>query len=363
LVALFRWPSIGFLGVAFFAILSPTSSFVPIKELAFEYRMYLPLAPVIILVVFAVHHGFDWLLARWFRREPRGKGRALQWEARRASLRRWAPATLLAAVLALLALLTIQRNEDYRSERSIWEDTVRKSPHNARAHINLGNVYLGQAQQYLRSGDVERSTRAHEAALRSYSRAIDVDPQDATAYSNRGRVHGDLQQYDEALRDFDKAIEVDPDYAKAYHNRGNVYLELKRYDQAVADHTKAIQLDPETADSYYSRGNSYLQKGQLEQAIQDYTSAIQLRSVFPDAYVNRGSARLKQRRMNEAIADLTTAIQQQPTLGVAYSNRALAYCMTRQYPLAREDVRRLQQLGQRVDPRLLKLTEGADGFR
>ena len=35
----------------FFAVLAPTSSFVPIADLVFEHRMYLPLAGLVILVV------------------------------------------------------------------------------------------------------------------------------------------------------------------------------------------------------------------------------------------------------------------------------------------------------------------------
>ena len=41
--ALIRWPKWGFLGAWFFLILAPTSSVLPILDLAFEHRMYLPL--------------------------------------------------------------------------------------------------------------------------------------------------------------------------------------------------------------------------------------------------------------------------------------------------------------------------------
>ena len=52
--ATWRHPKLGFLGLSFFLILAPTSSIIPIKDLAFEHRMYLPLAIVIVVAVLAV---------------------------------------------------------------------------------------------------------------------------------------------------------------------------------------------------------------------------------------------------------------------------------------------------------------------
>ena len=46
-VALWYRPRLGFVGLAFFLILAPTSSVIPIVDLAFEHRMYLPLAAVV----------------------------------------------------------------------------------------------------------------------------------------------------------------------------------------------------------------------------------------------------------------------------------------------------------------------------
>ena len=61
-LALWRKPGLGFAGVWFFLILAPTSSIVPIRDAAFEHRMYLSLAAIILLVVFGVYA----LLRRFF---------------------------------------------------------------------------------------------------------------------------------------------------------------------------------------------------------------------------------------------------------------------------------------------------------
>jgi protein O-mannosyl-transferase len=56
IVAWRRWPAVAWLGILFFAVLSPTSSIVPgNRQTLAEHRMYLPLAVVIVLAVCGVY--------------------------------------------------------------------------------------------------------------------------------------------------------------------------------------------------------------------------------------------------------------------------------------------------------------------
>ncbi len=56
LLALARWPRVGFVAFSFFAILAPSSSVVPlVTQTMAEHRMYLPLAAVVALAVLAAH--------------------------------------------------------------------------------------------------------------------------------------------------------------------------------------------------------------------------------------------------------------------------------------------------------------------
>ena len=112
LVGLKRRSAIGFIGAWFFVILAPTSSVVPVAAQPMaESRLYLPLAAVVAIVVIGIH-----ALAG----------------------RRSMPVFLVLAVG--LGFLTVQRNQDYRSQIAIWGDTVAKRPQNPRAQYSLGTV-------------------------------------------------------------------------------------------------------------------------------------------------------------------------------------------------------------------------------
>ena len=80
LVALSRWPKVGFAAAAFFLTLGPTSSVVPIvSEVGAERRMYLPLAALATLVVVGARYGLERLRTA----APRGAAAAAASPARR----------------------------------------------------------------------------------------------------------------------------------------------------------------------------------------------------------------------------------------------------------------------------------------
>ena len=109
------------LGLSFFLVLAPTSSLVPIKDPAFEHRMYLPLAAIVALAVV----GCWYALQRW-----------ITW--------RLAPGVLLASSAVLLIGLTFARNQLYCDPVAMWQDALRSNPQNARAQCNLGSAYCRQ---------------------------------------------------------------------------------------------------------------------------------------------------------------------------------------------------------------------------
>ncbi|MGH9885933.1 MAG: hypothetical protein ACREBE_10415, partial [bacterium] len=101
LYALWRWPAAGFVGIACFALLAPSSSVVPIaSEVGAERRMYLPLAALAGLFICAVWLG----LARW------GQARLAPWFFGSAAL--------------LLALLSVQRAALHADEIALWRADV-----------------------------------------------------------------------------------------------------------------------------------------------------------------------------------------------------------------------------------------------
>jgi len=57
---------------------------------------------------------------------------------------------------------------------------------------------------------------------------------------------------DEAIESYSKAIELQPDCAEAYSNLGVLLIEQGRVDEAIESFRKAIELQPDCAKAYFN---------------------------------------------------------------------------------------------------------------
>jgi protein O-mannosyl-transferase len=116
---LWRKPPLGFVFAASLLILAPSSTFMPLQDIIFEHRFYLPLASVcIVVVVFA-----DWagdFVSNWLRL------RSNRWQ--------WIVGS---SVVIMLSILTVDRNRDYSSRERMFASDAENHPDNPRTWANL----------------------------------------------------------------------------------------------------------------------------------------------------------------------------------------------------------------------------------
>jgi len=330
--ALLRRPMWGFIGAWFFLTLAPTSSFMPVKDLAFEHRMYLPLAGVISAAVFAACLAGKRLAPR-LERTPEAQRRP-----------KWLSIGLAAAVVltaaAALGWLTFLRNEVYRNGTSLWEDTISKSRNNVRAWSSLGWEL--------------RRARKYDEAIRCLCQAIQLNPDYAMAYNNRAAVYADTHRFAEAVQDYDKAIALRGAFAPAYNDRAAACIRLGRYEQAVRDCDTAIRLKPDYAVAYNNRAAACFALRRYPQALSDSEKAIALKPDYAEAYWIRGNVFKFANRPDEAVQNYATAIALKPDYADAYTNRAVAYYDLKEFGKAWADVKKSQEHGGRPSPDFLK---------
>ena len=72
-------------------------------------------------------------------------------------------------------------------------------------------------------------------AIKDFSKAIEIKPNDIMAFNNRGSAYAQQGDYIQAISDFTQAISINVNDPVAYHNRAVSYYALKQYDRAWGD--------------------------------------------------------------------------------------------------------------------------------
>lgn len=263
--ALVRRPALGFAGAAFFLLLAPSSSVVPVaSQFMAEHRLYTALALIVALLVVAAY--------RW---QPR--------------------ATLSASVVLALAagLATHARNRVYHSDLALWSDVVAKAPRNARAWVNHGLA-------------LEAAGRSADA-LDSFANAVALEPVFPFGHNNYGQALLRAGRVSDALHEFELAIAQHPGLAAAHFNRGNALLALGRIDDAITSFEAALRLQPQLTDARLNLGSALHRARRYAEA-----EAINraLLADHPDsvaAHCNLASTLFATRRQAEALEHLAHA--------------------------------------------------------
>jgi tetratricopeptide (TPR) repeat protein len=291
-------------------VLAPTSSFVPVQDRAFEHRMYLPLAAVLVLAV-----------AGGARIGP-GRARTL------------APALAGVAALALAAL-TVRRNHDYRSAVDLMRVTVATAPHHARARIGLGAALLaaGRPQEAVAALDealrlepenafahmnlgvayaaLEELDRAiphleaavehledprfleelgralflkgeHAASVPYFERALELDPGNAFLHCRLAYALGESRRTEEALRHYGESLRLEPELQEAHFQIAALLVELGRPAEAVEHGLRALEIAPNTSDEVVALGRAFRAAGRLDDALTAFRMAASLDPARPE---------------------------------------------------------------------------------
>jgi tetratricopeptide (TPR) repeat protein len=280
-VALRKNSAVAVPAVLFFAILAPTSSVLPgIRQTSAEHRMYLPLAAVIVVAVAGWHR----LLA----------GRSAH------SLFGYAT---VAVAGGALAALTIQRNEVYRSEYTLYADTVAKRPKNYFAQYNLGK-------------NLAESGRAAES-LHYYRAAINLRRDLAYLRYNFANALVEAGLVREAAGEYRIAVMLDPGYVKAWYNLGNTLIRLGDKAGAVEPLGRAVELRPDHIEALDNLGSVLFELGRLDEARVRYEAAIRINPRVPEAHVNLGNLLAMQGEKAAARGHFEAALRLAPGFGPA----------------------------------------------
>jgi len=319
--AWWRQPSIGVLGVAFFLVLAPTSTLVPIAtEVGAERRMYLPLAALIALLVGSAIAAVERLAPqRPVVRLPRIE------------------AVSLAIVSIVLMALTSRRNAEYVTSEALWRSTVSSWP-SAVAHRNLGTSLklAGKRDEALEQfriaaqdrPEVRRIVGQELFELGRFDEAIDelrfflasADPASDGARDVHlllGRSLTALARTAEAANEFEAIVRARPNDVAALRALADARLDLRHFDQAVETYRRYIGAQPNDTNAVINLGIALLSRGDMSEAVQTLRHAAQLDPASQKAHLNLAVALAQQGALADAAEHAARAVDLAPNDGRA----------------------------------------------
>jgi tetratricopeptide (TPR) repeat protein len=118
--------------------------------------------------------------------------------------------------------------------------------------------------------------KAFDTAILLLNKAIEADPEMASAWGLRGDCYFQKGDYDNAIADFKKTLELDPDKAKGWNFLAYAYFNKKDYVQALSAAAMAVNLTPDNAGYWASRAKFYEAAGKYDNAAADCQKALEL---------------------------------------------------------------------------------------
>ena len=267
-------------GFWFFITLLPVSHIFPHHELLAEHYLYLP------SFGFSLMTGL--LFSDLFQRV------------------RWKPLIYLplAGLVFFYAYQTIDRNQDWKNELTLWADTARKSPDNFRAKLNLGVSYMSRGE--------------YDKAIQEFRTSIQIKGDNPTAYNNLGVIYLEKEDFDQAIAHFRKAISFQSRYAEAHGNLANALAMKGSTDEAIEEEKRAISIDPKNLAYHFNLARLYEVKALWNEATMEYRETLRLDPKFFEARYQLGMIYTRLEKNKEAISEFEKAIELDPRSGKTY---------------------------------------------
>lgn len=238
--------------------------------------------------------------------------------------------------------LIAERSEDYPAAAEEFGKAIEHyKPKPGMEDVPYLQGHLHRAAAFIELGKATKEPAARKAA---YQSSVDAAQKLIGQLDSKNPAHGQvlaaamfargigermLLDYGAAIRTLTRAIELNPDFSDAYFRRGICFQLIGEDKMAISDFQQAANLALNAGDrdprSNLWEGFTYAKLGDYHQALRAYGNAIAASDRYTPAYYNRALTYMQLGDYNKAISDFNDAIRVDPTNADYYFKRGVAY--------------------------------------
>jgi tetratricopeptide (TPR) repeat protein len=162
-------------------------------------------------------------------------------------------------------------------------------------------------------------------AIEAFTKAIELDPKNDSAYLHRGACRSQLGNFADAITDLSLSLELQPNNSQAYALRASDLAAGGQTAAAIADANEAIRRNSTNVDNYLLRATLHQRAGEVQPALEDYNQAIAAAPQSEKAYLGRATLLRTSGQLVPSVKDCYKAIELSPSDPAAYLCRAEFY--------------------------------------
>jgi tetratricopeptide (TPR) repeat protein len=186
---------------------------------------------------------------------------------------------------------------------------------------------------YLQGLMLERSAQL-PGALEAYHQALRLDGRSPLLHVRIGATQLKLGQPEQALKSFQRALVLDPGHRDALRWMAMLHTSQGRLDEAVAAYERLVQESPEDHFVLSTLADLYVMQNELPRAIELYEQLAKTQGPSYQLHFNLGVLQGRMGHLDESIFQLSRAIEQSPNAIEARVALGLTYELAKQPAMA-----------------------------
>ncbi len=191
--------------------------------------------------------------------------------------------------------------------------------------------------------------KKYDTALQYLEKVTGEKNNFADVYNMLGFIYYSGSRFEDAIRSFKRAIEINPNYTEAALNLSVVYNELGMFKESgeAYMHAKDTRIDPQSyldpyvkgklANMHAGIGMIYKDLGYYAQSVEEFRKALELRPEFVDLRTHLGAVYRDMKDYSSSVRELEEAVKTNPDYPAARIQLGLTFYTMGQHERAKTE--------------------------